>query len=84
MTENTTSITTVSILLDILGELRKQRAQEDDLWGPDEIADYTKLSKSSVHSTILRAPGFPTAVILPSGGRRWLSKEIKAWLIRRR
>lgn len=73
-----------SILLEILHELRRQHAQEDDLWEVQQIADYMKLKRQSVHNKVLKEPGFPTGVILPTGGRRWLAKEIKAWVVRRR
>lgn len=73
-----------AILLDILKELRQQRSQDDDMWTADEIADFLKLSKGSVQNKILGAQGFPSSVVLPTGGRRWIAKEIRAWAQRRR
>lgn len=68
----------------IIEELRRQRAQEEDLWGPEEIGAYMKVGKGSVWNKVLNTPGFPTAVVLPTGGRRWVAKEIKAWVLKRR
>lgn len=84
MTETAPVESTTTILSAILNELRRQRAQEDDLWEAEHIAEYLKLSKKSVQNTILNVPGFPSSVVLPTGGRRWIAKEIKAWAIRRR
>lgn len=75
---------TLSMLNDILHELRRQGAQDDDLWDTESIAIYMKLGKGAVHNKILKASGFPSAVVLPSGGRRWVAKEVKAWIIRHR
>lgn len=68
----------------IIKELRRSRGQDDDLWEAQEIADYMKLSKGGVQAHVLNTPGFPKAVLLPTGGRRWVAKEVKAWLVRRR
>lgn len=75
---------TETLLTEILNELRKQRAQEEDLWGAEEIACYLKLKRQSVHNGVLKAKGFPSSVVLPTGGRRWVAKEVKAWMLRRR
>lgn len=68
----------------IQAELRKQRNQNDDLWAADEIADYMKLSKKSVQNGILNEQTFPKSIPLPTGGRRWLAKEIRKWVEKRR
>lgn len=73
-----------ALLTDILAELRRQRAQEDELWEAEQIAEYMKLGKNSVQSHVLNSAGFPSPVMLPTGGRRWVAKEIKAWSLRRR
>lgn len=78
-----TQESTPALLAQILGELRKQRVG-DDLWGAEEIADFLKIGKKSVQSHILGSDGFPENITLPSGGRRWLAKEVKAWAIKRR
>lgn len=68
----------------ILDELRRQRSLTDDVWTADEIADYMKLSKKSVQNTVLGDKTFPVSVPLPTGGRRWLSKEVREWFKKRR
>lgn len=64
------------------------RRQSDDLWGAEEIASYLKLSKSSVQCRILILPNFPPPVQLPSGEKRgtkrWVAKEVIAWVLRHR
>lgn len=84
MTENIQNDGTKDILFAILGELRGQRAQDDDLWEAEQIANYMKLSKKSVQNGILKTSGFPSCIVLPTGGRRWVAKEVKAWAMRRR
>lgn len=71
-----------SILQSLQALLRREHA--DDLWAAAQIADYLKLSKSSVHSHILKAPAFPAPVVLPTGGKRWVAKEIRAWALKHR
>lgn len=83
MNENAPTETT-ALLTGILEELRRQRVQDDDLWEAEQIADYMKLSKKSVQNGVLSASGFPSSVVLPTGGRRWVAKEVKAWALRRR
>lgn len=68
----------------ILTELKKQKSMTDDLWAADEIADYMKLSKKSVQNKVLDEPTFPKSIPLPTGGRRWLAKEIRKWVEKRR
>lgn len=76
--------TTEALLVDILVELRRHYAQDDDLWEAEQIAVYLKLGKGSVQNKILKSPGFPTSLVLPTGGRRWVAKEIKAWAMKNR
>lgn len=73
-----------NIVAEILNELRRQRSQEDDLWEANEIANHLKLSKKSVQNDVLKSAGFPSSIVLPTGGRRWVAKEIKAWAMKRR
>lgn len=76
--------TTEALLVDILVELRRHYAQDDDLWEAEQIAAYMKLKKKSVQTAVLPTPGFPTPIIVPTGGRRWVAKEIKAWVMKNR
>lgn len=62
----------------ILGELRRQRVP-DDAWTAEDIADYVKLEKSTVQGQLIKAPGFPTPRRLPTGGKRWDSREVRTW-----
>jgi predicted DNA-binding transcriptional regulator AlpA len=55
-----------------------------DLWDAGDIAEYVRLSKKTVQSHLVEKPGFPRAIILATGGRRWVSSEVKAWVLRRR
>jgi predicted DNA-binding transcriptional regulator AlpA len=73
-------------LADAVRELlaRLERTRDDGLWDADDIAAYMRLSKKSVQNHYLEKPGFPKAVILATGGRRWVSAEVKAWILRRR
>lgn len=63
---------------------RLDRTRDDGLWDANDIADYVRLSKRSVQNHYLTKPGFPKPVILPTGGRRWVAGEVKAWITRRR
>jgi predicted DNA-binding transcriptional regulator AlpA len=70
------------MLHDVLGEIRGQQA--DRLWDAEDIANYTRLSKKTVQGHLVQKPGFPRPVILATGGRRWVPKEVKAWVLRHR
>lgn len=72
----------VALMRDLLTRLNSPA--EDSLWRPDEIALYMNISKKSVQSHVVTKPGFPRPVILPTGGRRWVAKEVKAWALRHR
>lgn len=71
------------ILNAILGELRRQRVA-DDLWSADDIADYLGLAKNTVQGRTVKTNGFPRPVMLPTGGKRWVAKEVRAWAMRQR
>ena len=60
------------------------RLADDALWNYDDIAEFTSLAKTTVQTRIVCAPGFPRAVIIPSGGRRWVAREVKDFLKRQR
>ncbi|RXJ70673.1 hypothetical protein CS022_22680 [Veronia nyctiphanis] len=70
----------------ILAELRFQGRQDDALWDASDIAHYMKLSKSTVQCRIICKPHFPRALKVPTtdngGGRRWLAREVKQWVMR--
>lgn len=72
-----------SLLAEILGELRKQSTMHEELWGADEIAAYLKTEKSTVQSHYLGKDSFPEPIKLPRGGKRWFSKEVRAWASKR-
>ena len=76
------------LLLEILNELKSQRAERSELWSADDIARYMRLSRSSVQSRVITRREFPRAVRIPTenglGGRRWYAKEVKDWLKRNR
>lgn len=63
---------------------RLMRQADDALWNCDDIATFTSLAKTIVQTKIICARGFPRAVIIPSGGRRWVAKEVKDFLKRQR
>jgi len=60
------------------------RNADDALWDYGDIAEYTHLGKQTVQKKIVNATGFPRAVRLPSGGRRWIAQEVKEYLKRQR
>lgn len=84
MTESLQTDPIAALLISILEELRSKRAQDDDLWEAEHIANYMKLSKKSVQNSVLKSPSFPGGLVLPTGGRRWVAKEVKAWVLHRR
>lgn len=57
---------------------------EGDLWSIGEIATFLGLKNNTVSGSIVNAPAFPQPIILPSGGKRWYAKEVKAWALKRR
>ncbi len=61
-----------------------ETSRDDGLWNASDIAAYMRLSQKSVQNHYLSKPGFPKPVILATGGRRWVSAEVKAWILRRR
>ncbi len=78
------------LLLEILNELRPQRAEDNELWNADDIAQYLRLSRSSIQSWVICRKDFPRprAVRIPTesglGGRRWYAKEVEYWISRNR
>lgn len=71
-----------SAIRDLIAHL--PRSLDNDLWDANDIAQYMRLSKKSVQNHYLDKPNFPNAVILATGGRRWVATEVKAWVTRRR
>ncbi len=63
---------------------RLMRYADDALWNYDDIAEYTHLGRQTVQKKIVTETGFPRAIRLPSGGRRWIAKEVKDYLKRQR
>ena len=75
------------IVEEILAELRQQNTSSDALWDAEDIAYYMRLSKSTVQSRVITRSNFPRALRMPTssvgyGGRRWLAKEVKQWILR--
>lgn len=70
-------------LLTTLQALQRQSIP-DDLWSVEKIAMYLDLSKKSVTNHILKSEAFPAPVILPTGGKRWVAKEVRAWALKHR
>jgi hypothetical protein len=75
--------------MDLAGAITKllarlERTGEDVLWDAEDIGIYMRLSTKSVQNHVITAPGFPNAIVLVTGGRRWYPKEVKAWVARRR
>ena len=78
-----------NVIQEILEELRYQGRNNDALWDANDIARYMRLSKSTVQSRIICKRNFPRALRMPTsdtgmGGRRWLAKEVKQWVMRHR
>lgn len=74
-----------SMISGLIAESKRQRFLNDDLWSLDEIADYMKITKKHLHNKkICDAPNFPKSIPLPTGGKRWLAKEIRKWIEKRR
>ncbi|MAU41015.1 MAG: hypothetical protein CMF31_05265 [Kordiimonas sp.] len=89
-------MTAEEILSEIRDELRAANEaaqttarQNAEMWTLADIGEYMALSVSSVRSRVITHKTFPTAVRLPisekgQGQRLWLSKEVKAWILRHR
>ena len=60
------------------------RLADDALWDYGDIAEHISLAKKTVQTKIVTADGFPRAIIIPSGGRRWVAREVKDYLKRQR
>jgi predicted DNA-binding transcriptional regulator AlpA len=75
-------------LTEILNVLRAQNQQQKELWTTADIEQFMTLSKSTVQQRIIASAGFPAPVRLPTsdglGGKRWVAKEIKQWVLRHR
>ncbi len=76
------------LLLEILKELKAQRAENAELWAVDDIGNYMRLSRSSIQSRVICRKDFPRAIRIPTdtgmGGRRWYAKEVKFWVSQNR
>lgn len=49
------------------------------LWQAEEIGKFLKLAAKTVQNSMPSWPDFPKAILLPTGGRRWLPGEVTAW-----
>lgn len=79
----------VKLLEQILSKLSREPKTLDDnrLWDVSDIALYMGLSKKTVQNQYVSSDnkfGFPEPVILASGSRRWVAKEVKAFVLKRR
>lgn len=72
----------IAELRDLISEIKKPA--KSDMWDASDIAAYLRLTKGTVQSHLLGKHGFPNAIVLPVGGRRWLASEVKAWAARHR
>lgn len=66
---------------------RKDRIMNNELWRPEDIAGYLKMSKSNVYNKVLKAPSFPEPRQLELAGnkhpiKRWVPKEVMTWATR--
>ncbi|MFD2177421.1 hypothetical protein [Veronia pacifica] len=63
----------------ILAELRFQGSQDNALWDASDIANYMECRIICKHH-------FPRALKVPTtnngGGRRWLAREVKQWVMK--
>lgn len=54
-----------------------------DLWGPDEVGKYLKVSSRHVSERLACRPDFPKVIRLPSesgrGVKRWKAQEVINW-----
>jgi len=76
-------LTTDDLLADILAEIKRANRQAR-LWDVADIADYFKLSTSSVYNRLLCKPEFPKAIKIDGINRRWMPHEVKAYAERHR
>lgn len=71
----------VSAIRDLIGTMG--RSTSSDLWDSEDIAIYTRIARKTVQNSLVKKQGFPTPLVLP-GGKRWVAKEVKEWLLRHR
>lgn len=55
-----------------------------ELWSVAEIAEYMDLSPKSVSNLVTKHKTFPKCRNVLTGGRRWYSKEVRAWVEKQR
>lgn len=72
---------TVVASLNALTSHVKQLKRQDALWDTADIGAYMGLAVGTVRNHVVKKPGFPPCIILPTGGRRWHSKEVKQWIL---
>jgi len=73
-----------ALLLEIKDTLTRLARRDDGLWDAQDIADYLRMSKSTVQGSVITKKTFPRAIQLETGGRRWKTGEVKAWATRHR
>ncbi|MBS9782026.1 MAG: hypothetical protein KGV56_05965 [Gammaproteobacteria bacterium] len=68
----------------LITEVRKLNTKDDDLWDRGDIANYLKLSKSSVDK-VIQHKDFPKPIKAPTGENgsrpRWVVGEVKRFLL---
>jgi hypothetical protein len=60
-------------------------AQRETLWSAADIAEFLKLSKSSVQNRIVPRPDFPSPFVFSEQRtKRWDPKEVRKWAYKQR
>ena len=51
-----------------------------DVWRLEEIADYLRLPSIKAAYPVVKRPGFPMSIVPGNRNRRWLGKDVRAFL----
>jgi len=51
-----------------------------EVWRLEEIAEYLRLPSIKAAYSVVKRPGFPMSIVAGTRNRRWLSKDVKAFL----
>ena len=79
----------MSELKELIEILSRNNLSNNTLWDMDDLAEFMRLSKSSVQSRVINQRHFPRVISIPlstgkQSNRRWLPKEVKEWALKHR
>lgn len=59
--------------------MHQSASNSKDLWDIDDVAFQLGYATKYVQRSVVTLDSFPRPSILPTGGKRWVAAEVRAW-----